>query len=311
MRDEKDPERLVRVNRGGTEEYVTEEAAAEMDDGAEMREFVKSHAQKKRSVQSAYDIHIMDKKTGALTPGFEEFARNLAWGHDQEFAWGKAFPHQEYSKTLAGKLKYHPIIAQRVEAILKLKRHAEVLEHRSAIAANNLTADWVIQRLMENSILGSGGTITRAHPESGEIEVITGQMDLAASNKATENLGKLLGMWVDDPRAKERDANSMSHEQLVAELVAQRAQNEAFMRAKVKVETRTNADGTTSVVVETGGSFDGAEVIDVESDGGSGRWAEARAGASEGAEPARGEGALGEEPPRLHDGRVAHRRAAG
>lgn len=170
-----------------------------------------------------YPLAVWDERTGRLTPGFEEFARQMAYGRGLKEAWGDAFPNERYQPGIAKNLSCHPLITARVSSFHLAKLKAESAQHREVLDAKGITYDWIIQKAAETVLLGQGHTILSRDAETGEMRVIEGKQDLGASIRALELLGRERGMFVEHRKVtREGSFGDLSDDELDAQIDAAR-----------------------------------------------------------------------------------------
>lgn len=214
--------KLRTVVRGGVRDQLID--GTDADTGDVFRAFVEG--QKGRSFRAPYACAVWDKESGRLTPGFEEFARELALGHDLEVAWGNSFPDEPFGKTKAKSWSFHPLIVARVDYFHREKTRIETALRRQTLEAKNITYEWLIERAAENVILGQGGSIVRVDKENQTATVIDGKQDLASSNRALEMLGRERAAFLEQrPKQQaERPYSELEDREIDAELEATRRQ---------------------------------------------------------------------------------------
>lgn len=206
----------------GIEEDVV--AGAEADDGRAKRADVAEQKRQSPKIHTPYQIAVWDKKTGQLTPGFEEYARALAYGDPLDVAWKRAFPGEKYEAKVAKNLSFHPITTTRVTFLHAQKLRHDTAIRQAAIQAAGIDRVWVIEKLAETVLLGHGDTIVRADPKTGDKRVIEGKQDLAASTRALELLGREHGMFMDQRRPIDRPLSDLSDEDIDRQLEQTRTQ---------------------------------------------------------------------------------------
>lgn len=272
--------RIRPVKRGGLQEHAVD--GMPMETGEEFKVFVEEQKGGK-PFAAPYPLAIWDKRTGRLTPGFEEFAREVAYGHELAVAWGNSFPHEPFTKVKAKSLSYHPLIVARVTHFHAEKLRIDAAIRRQTLDAKNITYEWLIERAAENVILGQGDDIVRFDPETKDIRIIPGKQDLAASNKALEMLGRERAAFLEQPKKIEsaRPYEELDDAEIDVEL-------DSVRRQALTINVVVNGNGHASASAFAGT----ATVIDAEP-----RPREAprlegtRAAAAEGKDPARDEAA--------------------
>lgn len=270
--------RIRPVKRGGLHEHAVD--GMPMETGEEFKAFVEEQ-KGSRTFAAPYALAIWDKQTGRLTPGFEEFARLLAYGRALPEAWGESFPDAPYTKLMAKQISFHPLITARVTHFHAQKLKIEAHIRRQTLEAKNITYEWLIERAAENVILGQGDSIVRFDPTTKSARIIDGKQDLAASNRALEMLGKERAAFLDQrPKMEQQRAyEDLDDREIDAELEAARRQ------LGITVSIVVNGNGHASATAFR----DGATVIDAEpSDDGRGqapRPERARIGAPAGEDP--------------------------
>lgn len=216
------PNEVAQQVKPGPQKVVSRSMLEE--EGRRVRDFVKGQQREKGQIAAPYQLAIFDKKTGTLTPGFEEFARALAYARPLDEAWEESFTNEPFNKAIAKPLSFHPLIATRVTQIHAEKLKFEEAVHRSAIEASGITREWILVRLAETVLLGHGDSIVRRDPQSGETRIIYGKQDLQASKAALELLGHEQGMFIPHRQARETPLGTLSDEDIEAQLQDLRSQ---------------------------------------------------------------------------------------
>jgi phage terminase small subunit len=144
-------------------------------------------------------------KKDALRPGQERFAQEFVKSNNATDAYQIAYPKTKYSTAMANgsRLLRHAKVALRVAEL-----QAEVAR------ANGIDAIWVTRRLKEISdrCMQSEPILDADGEPTGKF-----RFDAAGANRATELLGKSIGMFSERLRLDVRDVSSLTDAELEEE----------------------------------------------------------------------------------------------
>lgn len=170
----------------------------------------------KHTQLGVFGLQVFDRDSGALAPGYEEFARQAVLTKSAKEAWIKSF-NEPFNQAVCDDLVRDPVMRLRVGQLHAQKLAIDAAVRRNRVRAEEMTERYVAENIDMAFRLAIGQSVAIQGEEGEEPTLLPGQPDLKAALRAMELVGKWKKMWDGGPSQVAPAERDMTDDEIEAE----------------------------------------------------------------------------------------------